>query len=77
MSDDRVVAELRHIVIEAAKASHKEDGDMPFVQHLEMQAHALCGAGWCWETRCTPSGGWAIELERVRERSGSGQGRLL
>jgi len=68
MSDDRAAAELRHIVIEAAKASYREDRDTPFFDHLEMQAHAHCGAGWCWSTRLTESGAWAIEMQRMTDR---------
>jgi hypothetical protein len=63
---DRAAAELEHAIIEAAKASHREDQDMSFVQHLEMQARDIAGREWTWETLHTASGGWSIELTPIR-----------
>lgn len=76
---DRRAAELEHAIIEAAKEFYRADQDMPFVQHLEMQARALCpdGSGWVWETRHTASGGWSIELTEWKPRDDAGEQRPM
>jgi hypothetical protein len=62
---DRNAAEIAHEIIEAAKASYRDDQDLPFVRHLEIQARAIAGAGWTWDVHPTASGGWSIELTTI------------
>jgi hypothetical protein len=62
---DRTATALEHAVIEQAKAAHKENGDLPFVQHLEAAARDLCPRDtWRWEVGVR-HGAWTFGVEYV------------
>lgn len=60
---------LTHEIIEAAKKSHKSDGALPFVRHLEIcAAGRLKGeSGWSFQVSCGRGGVWGLELAPANE----------